>query len=156
MQLNSSLRSILIVYCDYSMANKLTIYYQNARGLRTKTKEFSRNLRMSNYDIIVLTETWLLSSITDSELIDDRYITWRRDRDYAMTRQTLGVGVHMAARKDLHAVSNVDWQSSAEDMGYTVNSRTMLTYKLHIGTIYLCRQNKGNKFYVQLGQYLSS
>lgn len=58
----------------------LSIYYQNTRGLRTKTEELYNNILLSSYDIIVFTETWLNSNICNSELIDSRYILYRRDR----------------------------------------------------------------------------
>lgn len=37
----------------------LTVYYQNVRGIRTKTNELFLKLSACEYDIIVLTETWL-------------------------------------------------------------------------------------------------
>lgn len=54
--------------------NKLNVYYQNARGMRTKTNIFYRNVCSNNYDIILLTETWLVDGIADSELFDCRYV----------------------------------------------------------------------------------
>ncbi|CAF4761859.1 unnamed protein product [Pieris macdunnoughi] len=50
----------------------LNIFYQNVRGLRTKTSTFYRNVCVNNYDIICITETWLLEGISDSELFDNR------------------------------------------------------------------------------------
>lgn len=64
------------------------IYYQNVlllTGLRSKTMQFYHNLCISSYDIVILTETWLLPRVSDSELFDNRYIVWRRDRDYVAT-----------------------------------------------------------------------
>lgn len=59
----------------------LNCYYQNVRGLNTKTLNFSKNVLCNNYDIIVLTETWIQSGVTDRELFDDRYNVYRCDRD---------------------------------------------------------------------------
>lgn len=73
------------------MAN-LNIYYQNARGLRTKTHIFKRNLYMHQYDVISITESWLIEGISNSELFDDRYLIWRRDRDYVRTGEMYGGG----------------------------------------------------------------
>lgn len=59
--------SDLVDNCHY-------IYYQNVRGLRSKTLTFYRNLSLVSYDIIILTETWLNDSVFDSELFDSRYV----------------------------------------------------------------------------------
>lgn len=56
--------------------NKLLIYYQNVRGLRTKTEAFYRQLCVSSFDLIVLTETWLVDGISDCELFGDQYIVY--------------------------------------------------------------------------------
>ena len=34
-----------------------------------------------NYDIIILTETWLRDDVADTELVLDNYSVYRRDRD---------------------------------------------------------------------------
>lgn len=80
------------------MYKKLNIYYQNVRGLRTKTNTFLNNLVVNNYDIICLTETWLTDGIFDAELFDSRYTIFRKDRDYARRGDTLGGGVLIAVR----------------------------------------------------------
>lgn len=55
------------------MATKnLNIYYQNVRGLRTKCNELRLSVLNNNYDVIILTESWLHSGIFDAELCDDR------------------------------------------------------------------------------------
>lgn len=87
----------------------LTVYYQNVRGLRTKTNTFYRNIQVNSYDIIALTETWLTDSVFDNELFDDRYLVWRRDRNYASTGQSLGGGVLIAVRRELVADGRNDW-----------------------------------------------
>ncbi|KAK9729158.1 hypothetical protein QE152_g16113 [Popillia japonica] len=56
------------------------MYFQNVRGLRTKTNLFYSNLLNSNYDVILLVETWLDQSIFDGEIFDNRFCVYRRDR----------------------------------------------------------------------------
>lgn len=58
----------------------MNIYYQNVRGLRTKTSDFYANLCVENYDIVCLTETWLNESVGDSEIFSDMYEVYRKDR----------------------------------------------------------------------------
>ncbi|CAF4919102.1 unnamed protein product [Pieris macdunnoughi] len=128
-------------------------YYQNARGLRTKTNVFLANILLNNYDFIAITETWLLDSILSSELFDSRYIIWRRDRDYARTAQKLGGGVLLAVRKDLMVVERSEWRSSAEDIWVTITLKRRnpsINYNIHLCTVYLCNEGSGNSYKTQV------
>lgn len=53
--------------------DKITIYYQNCRGLKTKLDTLYANILSECYDVIILSETWLVPQISDSEFIDSRY-----------------------------------------------------------------------------------
>ncbi|KAG6457452.1 hypothetical protein O3G_MSEX010311, partial [Manduca sexta] len=132
----------------------ISIYYQNVRGLRTKTAVFYRNMCLSAYDIVCLTETWLNGSIVDSELFDDRYLVWRSDRDYLDRKQNKGGGVLIAVRREIAAESLMKWSSSAEDLWVTITLRNKKevghrSYKIHICTVYICDQNLLNSITVQ-------
>lgn len=83
----------------------LSFYYQNARGLRTKTITFLRNLLKYNYDFVCITETWLVPGILDSELFDSRYNVYRTDRDCEKRGMTRGGGTLVAVRRELRAVA---------------------------------------------------
>lgn len=136
---------------------EINAYYQNARGLRTKTHTFKRNLLLSCYDIISLTETWLLEGLNTNELFDDRYVVWRRDRNYSKTGERYGGGVLLAVRRDLAAVERPEWRSSAEDLWVTISlnnkNRNPNRIKIHVCTLYLCRENLGNSFNSQLQNF---
>lgn len=137
---------------------RLTIYYQNVRGLRTKTDSFYRQVSLNSYDVIVLTETWLIDGLLNSELFDDRYIVWRRDRDYSVTGQSRGGGVLIATRRELSVTPQPLLHSSAEDLWITLrlknlNSRDYVN--LYICAVYLCKQNKGFSFSNQLANFLT-
>lgn len=134
------------------MISTLSIYYQNVRGLRTKTSQFFRNVCLNSYDIISITESWLLDSIGNSEVFDSRYVVWRRDRDYARTAQIYGGGVMLAVHRDLVSLERIDWRSSAEDMWVTIMTNDR-SYKIHICTVYLCTENNGNSFNQQLQNF---
>lgn len=104
-----------------------------------------------------MTETWLLDSISDSELFDTRYTVWRRDRDYNQTLQTRGGGVAIAIRKTLNAECMAGWQSSAEDLWISItynNKNCNNIARIHICTVYLCAENTGNSFAQQLDNFL--
>jgi hypothetical protein len=139
--------------CNYP-----TIYYQNVRGLRSKTLTFYRKLNCASYDIIFLTETWLLDGILNSELFDDRYVVWRRDRDPVLTGQSRGGGVIIATRRELTVVPQPTYQSSAEDLWVTLSLKGChnTPIRLHMCVLYLCKQNNGFSYSQQLSIFLDS
>jgi hypothetical protein len=79
------------------------------RGLRLSTDTFNINILDSDFDIICLAETWLCPSILDSELFDDRFDVFRRDR--TRPDSAWGGGVLIAVRRELHARA-CSWRSS--------------------------------------------
>ncbi|KAL4720459.1 hypothetical protein ACJJTC_011820 [Scirpophaga incertulas] len=96
------------------MSHKLTLLYQNVRGLRTKTTEFYNNLLLSNHDIILVTETWLNDGILDSELSDNRYEIFRRDRG----SNGGGVMVMCGSRTERARTHRMATRSSGVRMGH--------------------------------------
>lgn len=105
-----------------SMCSDLSIYYQNVRGLRTKCEDFYISALNHEYDVIILVETWLNSTVYDHEFLDDRYNIYRRDR--SSTRSFLnrreGGGVCVAVHKRLRAVRKFSWESECEDLWVNV------------------------------------
>lgn len=69
---------------------KVEIYYQNARGLRTKATEFFSNAISSNFPIIVITETWLSDDISSHDYFPKNYQVFRKDRDFSGVKQKGG------------------------------------------------------------------
>lgn len=88
------------------MYKLLNCFYQNARGLRTKTKTFYNNHVTHDYDVIFLSETWLLPGVFDAELFDCRYNVYRTDRDYARRGMTMGGGSLIAIKRELRVDSH--------------------------------------------------
>lgn len=82
------------------------IYFQNVRGLRTKTNTFFRNVLNVDYDIICLCETWLISGIYNAELFDNRYNVYRCDRNYSQRGNSMGGGVLIAVKRDISVHSS--------------------------------------------------
>lgn len=84
-----------------SLISNINIFYQNVRGLRTKLIPLKTNFQtFGNYDIIILTETWLCPSITNSELGLLGYQLHRLDRNHC----TRGGGVLIAVRSTFPSV----------------------------------------------------
>lgn len=92
----------------------LKVYYQNVHGLRTKTLEFSENLMICDYDVLLLCETGLNDGFHNAELFDDRYTVYRCDRDPAATLKSRGGGCIIAVKKVLDSVRLVDWEVQGE------------------------------------------
>ena len=61
--------------------NYLDIFYQNVRGLRTKSVEIFSNVCSCDYKIVCLTETWLNESFPSSNFFPETYTVYRSDRD---------------------------------------------------------------------------
>lgn len=81
----------------------LSIYYQNVRGLQTKSKEFYLSSCSSNYDIVALTETWINNSHKSEEFFNQDYVVYRRDRDYDNLNVDRGGGVLIAVNSNIQS-----------------------------------------------------
>lgn len=84
------------------------IYYQNVRGLRTKSHNFLSHVTTADYDLICLTESWLNSSFYDREYFDERYVVYRCDRSEKDSGAERGGGVIVAAKRSLLSLRR-DW-----------------------------------------------
>lgn len=105
--------------------------------------------------MVSFTETWLLEGISDSELFDGRYMVWRRDRNYQKTQEKYGGGVLLAVSRNYSALARPEWSSSAEDIwvSVTLNINHSGHRKVHICTLYLCSENRGNSYNTQLTNF---
>lgn len=66
---------------EINLNNKLSIYYENASGIRTKTCRVSAVSTNAEYDVFVITETWLNENFFDEELFDiNLFHIFRKDR----------------------------------------------------------------------------
>lgn len=52
---------------DHDVTNNIILYYQNVRGLGTKSKAVYTSTAANNFDVIALTETWLKQSHSSTE-----------------------------------------------------------------------------------------
>lgn len=87
----------------------LFIYYQNVRGLRTKTLDFFASVVDCTYDIICITESWLSSDVFDNELFPDFYSVFRADRKFDILNKNRGGGAILALQsKYFSQLINVD------------------------------------------------
>ncbi|CAH2109043.1 unnamed protein product [Euphydryas editha] len=116
----------------------INIYYQNVRGLRTKTEDVLKNILINNYNVIVFTETWLNSNVTNLEFIDKRYTVYRRDRLCSETTKKDGGGVLVAVSKHISSSRHSNWESDAEDIWVSIDIKTNnIVTKILICVVYL-------------------
>ncbi|CAH0727206.1 unnamed protein product, partial [Brenthis ino] len=98
------------------MSDTLRLFYQNVRGIRTKTVEDYQSVLNSNYDILVFTETWLNNNIISDEFMDGRYNVFRRDRETTNSSRQDGGGVLIAVSKRHKFYRVNSWETSNEDL----------------------------------------
>lgn len=115
----------------------MSIYFQNVRGLKSKTIDILNSVLVNNYDIICLCETWLDDSVASSELFDERYTIYRRDRSYDFMykyNKSHGGGVLIAVKKCFLSFEKVHWKSPVEDIWVCVRFKNVT---FNICTVYL-------------------
>ncbi|XP_045446631.1 uncharacterized protein LOC123654790 [Melitaea cinxia] len=130
--------------------NSLSIYYQNVRGLRTKTNLFYNSLLLNDFDIICLSETWLLDSVSSSELFDYRYTVYRCDRSYESRGDKLGGGVLIALRREFQVVSseNITFHKfSAETVTVTIHLKHSRLLKIYCCYFPHCPEQEESEAY---------
>ena len=99
------LASIIRNYLPYN--NYLTVYYQNARGLRTKIRDVALSILSESYDVICLSETWLNDSFFNNEIFPDSYNVFRCDNNSTLSYKTRGGGVLIALDKKVGYITTV-------------------------------------------------
>lgn len=67
--------------------------------MKTKISDFYCACLCENYDVVVLTETWLSSEIFSEDIFDDRYTVFRTDRNVNNSAKKIGGGVLIAVNK---------------------------------------------------------
>lgn len=104
-----------MIHGAVSSESCVAVYYQNVRGLRTKLADFYRSVLSHCYPVIVLSETWLNDSFYNSEIMDDRYIIYRVDRDPLKCHKNRGGGVLVAVLKSLYSCQ-LKCESNCEEL----------------------------------------
>lgn len=123
------------------------------RGLNTKTHELynsTANL-IENADIYALTETWLTTSVYDSELFDTSYTVYRADRNFKATGTTRGGGVLLAVKSIIKSepimLPNHATFTDISDIDI-VGTKISIGYKhINIFAVYIPPKMPANKYY---------
>lgn len=86
-----------------STTKAIRIFYQNANSIKRKHANFFYNTYSEDYDIIIITETWLSEDIGNNELFDNkRYDIYRQDRDPSTCKKR-GGGLLFSCKRDYKA-----------------------------------------------------
>ena len=105
----------------------LQTFYANARSIVNKSSKLDLAIAALGYDIIVLTETHLDSSIPDGEIFPSTYSVFRRDRKL---NGRYGGGVLIATRDHIKAVPHDTPQNDSEfifvDLLFSYNRKVTL------------------------------
>jgi hypothetical protein len=118
--------------------------------------------------VIVLVETWLHGGISDAEVLDDRYVVYRNDRNVNNSGKSIGGGVLIAVKKFLTSNRLSDSNSSLEDVWislqccdnsfvfgaiYLPPDATTVSYAKHVQVVKnLLYNNRRSTFFI-LGDY---
>lgn len=90
--------------------------------MKTKTHSFYRNVCCSDFDVLVITETWLNTNILNSELFNKNYNVYRRDRESTVHREKKdGGGVLIAVSNKYHSKRIVFEESMVEDIWVAID-----------------------------------
>ncbi|XP_055522971.1 uncharacterized protein LOC129717151 [Wyeomyia smithii] len=120
--------------CD-TILSSLLCYYQNVHGLRSKVADFALEASSSLYDCIVLTETWLDSDISSSQLFGMDYTVYRTDRCLMNSTKARGGGVLIAVRRSLASALLIQaMDDSLEQLWVTIKIDKL---NVVIGAIYI-------------------
>ena len=75
--------------------------------MRSKLPEFYAAVAASDYDIVIICETWLVPSIRDAELTPSGWMLFRRDRHNNSDATGFGGGVIVLIRNELRPIEVV-------------------------------------------------
>lgn len=80
---------------------RLSIAYQNPDGIEKKAEILNRNILAADYDIIIMSETWLGSADPSVRFFPSNYDVHRLDRENTKIKATKGGGVLIAVADEL-------------------------------------------------------
>lgn len=82
--------------------NFISLFYDNIDGISAhKCKDLLISTSSAEYDILVLTETWLDNIIHNNEFMDDQYEVFTKDRADSNITQAKGGRVLIGIKKNL-------------------------------------------------------
>lgn len=137
---------IRVRFCSFA-SSKLSVY-QNFVKLRTKPP----NLIYFSYDFVSLSETKLLEGISDYKMLDNRYITQKREWNYFVIKKNRrGGSVSNPLRSSCYRTT---WMKFLGSAWITVTFDNWFNNTLHVCTLCLSKWNVSISFTTQLRSFL--
>lgn len=120
------------------------IYYQNVRGLRTKTN-IKSTISLSQYEIICFTEHWLNENHNSGEYFDESYFVERDDRDRGDKKW--GGGALIAIKNHIPYKRCFEWEKESpfENVWIEIKNKS-LTQKTYVNVIYIPPRTNFTKY----------
>lgn len=112
----------------------MRIFYHNLGGAKSFIHKIRAAIISSDYDVIMLTETWFNDAINNEELFDSNWSVYRRDRSCTLNDHREGGGVLIAVRNDFPSCRMPSLNSSIEQLSVkmTVNQRSLFLNVVYI------------------------
>ena len=125
--------------------NVVSVYYQNVRGLRTKSKKFFLEIENADYDIIALSETWLTTGHHSEEYFSSRYLVFRCDRDYenieANVKCQSSISTFHRAAAQSYMSNTPRYSSTIDSPGSKVMLLSWVISISHVSVGYMMKRN---------------
>ncbi len=102
----------------YKPLKTLVINFQSIRG---KTAELNVCLEMDNPDVIIGSETWLDSSVNNSEIFPNTYTVFRKDRPEPSANGVYHGGVLIAVKSEFICAQRFDLDTNCEILWCEMN-----------------------------------
>lgn len=127
------------IFVQSGALEDLNIIYQNVRGLNSKVSDLFNSVCAvaGEFDIYVLSETWLGSGVVNSELFPADFSVVRADRNYQFSRRSRGGGVLVAAMSSLE-MSKIDLNFENENVDILCTKIAVNSFKyIYIFAVYI-------------------
>ena len=131
----------------------LKIYYQNIRGVNTKT-HIRSNFSVANFELIALTETWINSDFSSSEIFDESFVVHRNDRDLSQSNKRGGGGCLIAIKSNISAIRMNQWERELpfENVWLAINQKKS-NKKLFVNVVYIPPNTKHDSYSLYFDHY---
>lgn len=114
---------------------QIKVFYHNVSGMRSKVNDLYLMSASTDYDVIVLVETWLNESFFNGEFFTPDWEVYRTDRNYKVLDMSRGGGVLIAIHKRIRSSSiNLVLQQDVEQVWVKIYAKST---SLFIGAVYI-------------------
>lgn len=122
-------------FSEMASSKELSMYYQNVRGLRTKT-HIRPAISASNFDLIIFTEHWLNENFHSNEYFDNSYFVEREDRN--IPNKIWGGGALIAIKNHISYIRHRDWERETpfENVWIELNNKSK-SHKMFVNVVYI-------------------